>query len=249
MTNIVPVDRQRHAGKGWRHLTGYGFVARDSVVPLGGSEFPQAISAMPIAFMERSAGHYIPVGLMAVSKGNNVFVGPAGQWHGNYLPAVLRVYPFSLSRVGGSEEAKLCIDEDSGLVVDDNGGEGVEKFFEQDGSPSASTTALTEALRRLEHDQTITDRAVTVLADAGVIKPWPLSVMVGNEQVTVSGLYRVDEPTLNALDDQTFLKLRKTSALVIAHGQLMSMAQVNLLARLSSLKQRMTAGPSDLLPV
>jgi len=29
----------------------------------------------------------------------------------------------------------------------------------------------------------------------------------------------------------------------------MSMAQVNLLARLSSLKQRMTAGPSDLLPV
>jgi hypothetical protein len=57
--------------------------------------------------------------------------------------------------------------------------------------------------------------------------------------VTVSGLCRVDEPALNALDDETFLKLRKASALVVAHGQLMSMNQVSVLSRLAFIQQQM----------
>jgi hypothetical protein len=229
---------------------GYGFVAADALAPLGGSEFAHAVPAMPIGFVEK-AGHYFPVALMALTKGSNVFVGPSGQWLGAYVPAVLRSYPFSLVRREGSEQTALCIDEDN-IVDDDDAGENVEKFFEADGTPSPTTKALTEFLRLIEHDQTITDLAAAALADAGVIKPWPLTVPVGNQQVTVSGLHRVDEPALNALDDGTFLKLRKASALVIAHGQLLSMGQVSVLARLSMVRQQMAqpqVASSDMLPV
>jgi SapC protein len=237
MVKIVPVDPERHAGKGWRRPASYDFAATESVVPLGGSEFAHAVSAMPIGFVER-AGHYLPVALMAVTKGCNVFVGPTGQWLGGYVPVVLRGYPFSLVRFEGAEPATLGIDEDSGLIVDD-AGENVEKFFEPDGRPSAATNVITEFLRRLEHDQTITDLATAALAEAGVIKPWPLTVQVGNQHISVSGLCRVDEPALNALDDKTFLKLRKASALVVAHGQLMSMNQVSVLSRLAFIQQQM----------
>ena len=54
MANIVPVDRARHAGKGWRHPPGYQFANKDAVVPLVSSEFPLAALALPIGFVEQS---------------------------------------------------------------------------------------------------------------------------------------------------------------------------------------------------
>jgi hypothetical protein len=48
----------------------------------------------------------------------NVTVGTTGQRLVGYVPSVLRAYPFSLLSSG--EKETLCIDEDSGLVVDDD---------------------------------------------------------------------------------------------------------------------------------
>ena len=250
MANIVSVNREHFGGKAWRRLSGYGFAANLAVVPLGGWEFSQAIATMPIVFMERSPGSYMPVALMALSVGSNVFVGPGGQWMGGYVPAVLRAYPFSLIHTGSQQE--LGIDEDSGVVVDDTGGEGVEKFFEADGTLTATLKSIMELLRLVENGQEKTGEAVSALAEAGLIKPWPLKVPVGNQEVTVNGLHCIDEAALNALDDATFLKLRRASSLVIAYGQLLSMVHVHGLARMTLLKQQMAQAEkraSDMLPV
>jgi hypothetical protein len=252
MVHIVPVDRERHGGKVWRRLTDFGFMSSEVVVPVSASEFSQAVLAMPIGFIERSRT-FTPVALMAAKKGSNAFVGPSGQWLGGYMPAILRCYPFSLLRSEGSEHTVLAIDEDSGRVLDEvreGGRDDVAKFFEADGTPSATTKALTDYLRILESDQALTRGAVAALAEADVIKPWALTLPIGNEQVTVSGLYCVDERALNALDDATFLKLRKASSLVIAYGQIFSMGQVKVLTHLSLVQQQMAKGPpSDMLPV
>jgi hypothetical protein len=237
MTNIVAIDRERHAGKGWRHPQGYGFAAASALTPIGGSEFSHALHSMPIGFIEGS-GHYLPVALTAVTRGKNLFVGPNGQWLGGYTPAVLRTYPFSLVRPKGSEQPVLCIDEDSGLIADESE-ENVERFFEPGGTLAPATKTIADFLRFIEQDQTITDLAVMALAEAGLIKPWSLTVPIGDQQVAVNGLYRVDEPGLKELDDAAFLKLRKSSALVIAYGQLFSMAQVSSLTRLSLIQQQL----------
>ena len=253
MSKIVPINRERHGRKAWRRPSGYEFAANLAVVPLGGWEFSQAIATMPIGFMERSPGNYLTVALMALSMGTNVFVGPGGQWMGGYVPAVLRTYPFSLIHAGGDGgQQELGIDEDSGVVVDDTGGEGVEKFFEADGTPTATLKSIMEMLRLIENDQARTDEAVSALAEAGLIKPWPLKVQVGNQEVTVNGLHCIDEAALNVLDDATFLKMRRASSLVIAYGQLLSMVQVQGLARMTLLKQQMAQTEkraSDMLPV
>jgi hypothetical protein len=237
MVNIVPVERDRHGGKGWRRPVGYSFASDRAVVPLGGSEFSQAVGGMPIGFFATSTGSYMPVALLAIAQGSNLFVGPGGEWFGSYIPAELRSYPFSLVRTGDKEKRVLGIDEDSGLVRDEPVGEGVEKFFEADGTLSATTKAIEEMLHSLERDQNVTQRAVSALVEAGVIMPWPLTVQVGKQQVTVNGLHCVNEPALNALDDEVFLKLRKASSLVVAYGQLLSAGQLGLLTRLATLKQ------------
>jgi SapC protein len=69
-------------------------------------------------------------------------------------------------------------------------------------------------LESVERDQVATDRAVAVLADAQLIKPWPLTVNVGNQQMTVNGLYCVDESALNVLDDASFLRLLRVGRIV-----------------------------------
>ena len=158
-------------------------------LPLAGSEFSQAVGAMPIGFIAASAGSYMPVALVALAQGNNLFVGPGGEWFGSYVPAVLRSYPFSLVRTRNNEEQVLGVDEDSELVTNELTGEGVEKFFETDGTSTTTTKAIAEMLHALERDQKVTERAVSALAEAGLIKPWPLTVQVGNQQMTVNGLH------------------------------------------------------------
>jgi hypothetical protein len=241
--NVTPVDRDRYGRKRWRRPDGFGFAANLAVAPLGGSEFSQAIATYPIGFIEGSAGSYMPVAVMALSKGGNLFVGPGGQWLGGYIPVLLRTYPFSLIRTDNGEGGALGIDEDSGLIVD-NGegeGEGVEEFFAADGTLAPTTKTIAELVHFAERDQVMTALAVSALAEAGVIKPWPLAMQVGDQQITVSGLHSVDEAALNALDDATFLKLRKASSLVIAYGQLLSIVQAQGLARLTLMRRQMEA--------
>ena len=105
-------------------------------------------SWMPIVFVQQ-AGRYVAMALMSPMPGNNLFIGPDGQWLGGYVPSPLRSYPFCLVRAAqGSEQLTLCIDEDSGLVRDAD--EKGESFFTADGKPTQSLTTLMEFLRQVE---------------------------------------------------------------------------------------------------
>jgi hypothetical protein len=248
MVNIVPVDSERHKGKGWRCQTAYGFAATEALVPLVGVDFARAAIAMPIAFIEQS-GRYLPVAVMSPVQGRNFFVAPNGQWLGSYVPAALRSYPFSLGRVEGSDRVVLCIDEDSGWVIDSGVNADVTKFFEEDGSPSAATKATLDFLQQVERGRSITDLAVAALTEARVILPWPLTVQDGNQQVQINGLYRIDEAALNALDNETFLKLRRASALVIAQMQLISMQTIGVFTQLQAVRRQLAQNAQPLPPI
>jgi hypothetical protein len=236
MVNIVPVSRDRHAGKGWRRQTDYSFAATESVVPLTGGEFVIAAVAMPIAFIENS-GRYVPVAVMSPVSGRNMFVAPAGQWLGTYVPARLRSYPFLLLRGEGSDQMLLCVDEDSGLVVDADAE--TEPFFVEDGSPSQAIKSLLEFLQQVEHNRLATELAVAGLADAGVIQPWALTIPAGDKQLEVKGLHRVDPAKFAALQDEPYLQLRKSSAIELAYAQMLSMQMVRIFLQLAAIQKQM----------
>ena len=88
-----------------------------------------------------------------------------------------------------------------------------------------------------------TDLAMASLAEAGVIEPWPLEVEVDGKKTAIKGLHRVNESALGALDDEAFLKLRKTSALRLAYAQLMSMGQIARFDQLVQLRQQLAQTP------
>ncbi|QIK36790.1 SapC family protein [Caldichromatium japonicum] len=238
MPTLVPLSRERHAQKCWRHWTSYAFAAQQGLVPLVAAEFPKATMALPIAFVQQGEA-YLPVAVLGIEPGVNLFVAPDGRWLGGYVPAVLRSYPFSLAQTGEGQWA-LCIDEESGLLV--AAGEG-EPFFAAGGELAERVKAVMAVLQQVEHSRQTTVRACASLSQYGLIKPWPIRVKLGESQDEVEGLFQIDEGVLNRLADGPFLELRRVGALALAYCQLLSMQHIDLLGRLAAHRVQAVSPP------
>ena len=230
MVQLVAVNKDRHGTKKWRRPVNYPFTAAEASVPVAGAELARAALSMPIAFAEQ-AGRYTLVAVLSLVPARNMFVGPGGRWLGNYVPAWFRVYPFCFLPQKGATEAVLCVDEESGLIVDGNlpG----ETFFDADGTPSQALKPIVELLRQLQRGRQVTDLAVSALAQAGVIKPWQIKLKSDQGEQAVSGLHHVEEFALAALSDEAFLKLRAASALPIAYAQILSEGLLSIFSQLA----------------
>ncbi len=244
MPQFAPVARERHAGKAWRQFGNYSFAATEALVPVVGIELTDAALAMPLAFVEQS-DRFVLVAVLSPTPGRNLFVGPDGRWLGHYVPAIVRGHPFRLVPKRGSEEWIFCLDEEAQSVVDAT--EGGEPLFDADGNLAPGTKAVRDRLIQRERNQAATDAAVGALAKAGVIRRWEVKLKTGSEEQNVTGLYRVDEAAMNALDDDPFRLLRRSSALPVAYAQLLSMKQLGVFERLAQ-QQAQLAQPPAVLP-
>lgn len=229
MSSFVAVTRERHGAKSWLRIDSYAFVADRQFVPILGTEMSRAALAMPLGFV-RLKENYIMVGLLSLTAGQNLFVAADGCWGGSYIPAAFRSYPFRFVRMEGRRELILSVDEESGLVSEEkNIG---EPFFEESGQISKSLQGVVDLLNAMVKHRQLTDAAVSALAEAGVIAPWPIKW----GEKTVDGLYRIDEATLQEIEDTMFLKLRRAGALAVAYGQLLSMGNVAILEKLAAVR-------------
>lgn len=243
MVQLVAVSQERHGAKKWLRYTGYGFAATETLVPIVGAELAKAALSMPLAFSEQ-AGHYTLVAVVSLVPGRNMFVGPDGRWYGNYVPACLRSYPFSLLAQQGTDQLVLGVDEGSGLVVEKH--IAGEEFFDAEGAVSPALQPAMELLTQLHRSRQTTDLAVSALAQAGVIKPWQINVKSEQGEQAISGLHHVDEAALGALSNDEFLKLR--TALPIAYAQMLSMGQIGIFEQLARLHSQPGTAPVAALP-
>jgi len=245
MPQFAAVSRERHATKRWRRPEGCGFAAGDALVPVVGAELARLVLAMPIAFVEQ-AGRYQLMAVLSLTPGRNMFVGPDGRWLGSYIPAWYRSYPFRLLVREGTDEPVLGVDEDSKLVVD--GTAAGEAFFDADGNPSKAMKPIVDLLIQLERSRKGTQLAVSALAEVGIVQPWPITLKTAQAERTIGGLYRIDEAAFDALGDDVFIKLRKTSALPIAYAQMLSRVQLGVFEHLAKLHTQLAQPAIARLP-
>ena len=241
MPRFVPVNRERYGQKKWLRYTSYAFAAGEVVTPIVAAELARAALALPCAFLQQS-GRYTLVAVLSLIAGRNMFVGPDGRWLGPYVPAVFRLYPFRVLPTEQGDSVVLCVDEESNLVVD--GSSAGEEFFDAQGNPAPVLKPAFDAAMALERNRKSTELAVEALAQAGVIRPWEIKVKSAEGERPIGGLHRVDEAALHALPDETFLNLRKTSALPIAYTQMQSMMQLGILEHLARVRTQAAAAPT-----
>jgi hypothetical protein len=240
---LTAISKEQFSGKAWRRYTSYAFAAGETFIPLVVAELTQAVPAMPLGFVQSGEGFQL-VAVTSLQPGANLFVAPDGRWLGAYVPAALRGYPFRLVKPQDRADSVLCIDQASGLVVE--AGQG-ETFLDEDGQPSKALRNVLEFLSQVERSRMATQAAVDALVAAGLIHPWPLSIKQGEQNVPVTGLYRIDEAALNALDNEAFLTLRQSGALPVAYAQLMSMNQLTVLQQLAQIQAKLQAQDSTIV--
>lgn len=222
----VPLSVERHGMRRWRRFSDYGFVRARCWVPVVLAEADLVAAALPLVFEQPPEGPPQPVALLRHAAEATPFVDAAGRWLAPYVPALVRVYPFTArpAEGGGDDPARmiLLVDEAGGFVTDDLKD---VRFFDPFGAPDPAVQAVVDFFRQYEVSARATRVACSALAAEGLFAP------LDAEDPALAGLLGVDRARLAALDDAAFLRLRAAGGLDLAQAHFVGRAQLAFLRR------------------
>ena len=194
-------------------------------------EFARAASIYPVVFLEdKDNDEFRPVVLMGLDAGENLFVDADGHWSASYIPAIIRRYPFALSKAEEADRYIICVDEASELLSDTEGA----PLFDEHGNPTQVIENVKRYLGELQQMDQMTHEFTHFLTQNNLLTPLNMRVNAGNQVRNITGCYVINEERLNNLTDSRFLEVRQKSYLPAIYAHLISLSQIE---RLASLKQ------------
>ncbi len=215
MAQPSPITPKTHSDKRWQKPKTYAFARQNALVPLTLLDLSKAVMEMPVVFF-RQKGAYHLAALLGRDKNENLFVDSEGKWQVQYVPALLKGYPF---RMAQDKESRyiLCVDEESGLV-----GEKGNRFVDEEGKPTQKVRAMGKFLRQAEQSRMAAVKACQVLDESGLIQPLP----------KMAGLYGIDKEKLSQVPDESLPELHKSWAQFVAHCQIISTQHLKRLEKM-----------------
>lgn len=225
-STVVPVSEERHRTWHIRPFGDYSFTGKANSIPLMTAEFPNACTDFPIVF----AGNdevVMPVLLLGMHGGENVFLGKDGSWKGRYLPAFIRRYPFIFSQSEDKEKYVLCIDESfSGF---NQSGEG-HALIGEDGKPSPFIDGILKFLGNYQQEAHRTQAFCRKLKELNLLERKKVeATLPGGEKVALEGIYLVDRSRLTSLSSEAIVDLVRSGAYELICQHLVSQRNFNLL--------------------
>ncbi len=219
----VPVSQQRH--RDWYIKTGtdYAFASKVNSVPLVGAEVTVAAQSYPIVFA--GDADLVPVVLLGVRDGENLFIKADGTWDAKYIPAFVRRYPFVFAADEGSDRLLLCVDRAAPMVSNQPD----VPFFEN-GQPSKFTQDAVEFCKEFERQRRATLDFVKMIGAMDLFEQKTVAFQPrdaqGREtgpQQKVADYWAISEERLNALPQDKYLELRNNGALGACYAHLVSL--------------------------
>lgn len=235
-TTALSKSAHRHLRLSGGH--GYGFAARETVLPLVASEIAQAAREYAIVFDGAPGG--LPLALTGLPPGGNAYVGPAGRWLARYVPVHVRRYPFVLAEVASQStpqaeaeatDAALAgreVDRRYVLHIASNAPllsttQGMP-LFDEEGAPAEPLQKAQQLLLSLQKGFDRTRALVGQLEAQQLLSPQTLRISPqGGEPAVISGFRLLDHERLAALDGAALARLRDSGALLLAHAHLLSL--------------------------
>jgi SapC len=214
---VVGVNPQLHGHLKLDRAAGYQFAVNAQSVPIGLTEFDAVAQHYPILFT--SGANPVPVALLGLREGQNLFVRPDGAWQPDaYLPAYVRAFPFIFVEDAEKKTLVVGVEPDADQLRPDTG----QPLFE-DGRPSPALNeavgfcqAFREAVnaaanfaRALESAKLLEDEEATVNFTAG-------------GSARIRGFKILKPERLAEVDDATFLDWRRMGYLNAIYAHLFS---------------------------
>jgi len=245
MTQIHPVSFDRHGKKQLLPQPSWKFTEKQHLAPLLLAEFVQASHCFPIIFLENKE-EVAPYALLGLQPGKNLFVDENKQWQGNYIPAIFRRYPFTMAQLGEDKnEYALCVDEDSGLLVDDGG----NQLFDQEGNKSEILEKALKFTVEFQKQTSIVKVFCSLLQKLDLLSPLEINLKGKEKTVKLEGLLRIDEKKFNNLNDEDFIDLRKKGFIVLIYAHLLSLAKLSTFGqKINPVPAKAKSSPDAVIP-
>jgi hypothetical protein len=219
---LEPLSSETHADWRIRPQDTAPFLIGQHAVPITVDEFALVQRFMPIVF---SVGDdAIPLALMGLNEGVNVFMGDDGKLIDNnfYVPAYVRRYPYMLARLRpDAEELSLCFDPTSETIGAFPDG---EPLFEN-GQPSEMTKNILAFAESFEQAGARTQNFMNELRELGLLMDGEVSIQPdGADQPFVyRGFQMINEEKLADLRGDQLRKMTKSGMLPLLYAHLFSL--------------------------
>jgi len=220
---LEPLSSEAHANYRIRPANVAPFLVQQHAVPLTVEEFPLVQRFMPIVF---SVGDdAIPIGLMGLNEGVNVFVDEEGKLLDTnfYVPAYIRRYPYMLARLNpDAQELSLCFDPTSDTIGPFEDG---EPMFE-DGKPTELVQNVLQFTEQFEQAGARTSQFMKELREMELLMDGEVSIQQeGVEQPFVyRGFQMINEEKLSDLRGDQLRKISQSGMLPLIYAHLFSLA-------------------------
>jgi len=152
---VVPMDSQAHRKLRVKPMADWGIAAELNSVFIAASEMIDACREYPIVFVNAGndaagAPQIAPVAVFGLSAKENLLLDGA-RWRADYVPAVLRLYPFVIGRLD-AENFAVCIDTSWQGLSESEG----QPLFDDKGEMSDLSKRAVEQLQQSEPRQLVT---------------------------------------------------------------------------------------------
>jgi hypothetical protein len=200
------------------------FVRRGNAIPLSYVEFQPAAREYPIIFSDGgTGGGFVPVLVLGITPGENLFYDGVSWAPGAYIPAYVRRYPFCMAKVSVNrverQDRLICV-EKAALAEDG------EAMFDGQGAPSERWNNIEKLLKEYEADAERSLEMGAILAEYGLLEPFGIqATLKGSDAppLQVTGMHRVAEKRLENLNAGQLKNLLKKGILARIYVHLMSM--------------------------
>jgi len=220
---LEPLSSETHAGFKMRMLDRATFLVGQHAIPVTVDEFVMAQRSLPIVFT--SGDDAIPIALMGLNEGVNVFIGDDGKLTEDsvYVPAYVRRYPFMLARLRpDAEELSLCFDPTGEAIGAFDDGEALFA----DGKQTEVVQNILSFNEQFEQAGARTANFMAELREMGLLMEGEVTLQVeGNDQPFIyRGFQMVNEEKLNELRGDQLRKIQKSGLLPLIYAHLFSLS-------------------------
>ncbi|OYW49336.1 MAG: multidrug transporter [Novosphingobium sp. 28-62-57] len=223
--DLMPLNSRDHATWKAKNADAAPWLVGQHAIPLTAEEFPQAARHYPIIFA--SGENPVPLALMGLNEGVNVFVDEGGKvTQPIYIPAYVRRYPFLLAKLNpSSEELSLCFDPSSGLLGESD--EGQALFT--DGQPSDATKAALSFCEQFEQAGQRTQAFIDELKKHDLLMEGEVAIQQeGNEQPFIyRGFQMINQEKLREIRGDVLRGWAQSGLLPLLYAHLFSLELIS----------------------
>jgi hypothetical protein len=196
-------------------------------------EFAEACKEYPIVFVRvgevpaDGKQAVAPLAVLGLKTGSNLFVKD-NSWTGNYVPAYLRRYPFSMARIDQeSDSMAVCYDSEWAGFSQTEG----TMLFGADNEPSEFLKNVQNFLESFEQEAERTRLICQQLNELDLFREMRFeATLASGEKLDVDGFLAVDEKKLAELPDDKVLQLHRSGLLSLLEMHRVSMGNMSRLA-------------------